>query len=102
MADRTLNTLLTSLIKKINGKANTNHTHAYSPKLTTKSFTKDNISVATGTTLDFTIPIANSGYTPVAIAGWDFSNASSSGVGCSFIGVYQMALSGSNVAVQVR
>lgn len=62
----------------------------------------DNISVSGSSYKSDTFSASKSGYTPIAVAGYAFANASSSGVNCSHIFAYRMTLDGTNISYGIR
>ena len=68
----------------------------------TASTTKDNFSIANGSTASGTVSVAKTGYTPIGIVGMDVSNASSSGASWSTTYCYIWYLSGTTVNFSFR
>ena len=70
---------------------------------TTGSGTKDNVSIAAGSSAtQQSISVSKTGYTPIAIRGVRLTNASSSGTNVANCASYYFALSGNNAIVSVH
>jgi hypothetical protein len=70
--------------------------------LTTDIVAVDNISIDSGNTAASTISASKSGYTPIAIAGYQITNASSSGSGASLGNLYRLNLSSESILYGIR
>jgi hypothetical protein len=69
----------------------------------TATLSADNKSIAKSSTSSFTFSIAKSGYTPIAIRGFDLDNASSSGANVAYCSVLAAKIKDSSTAeFQIR
>ena len=82
------------------------YTAGSNPLLTTRTVSVDNVSIVASASSAYSqqqLAVTSiTGYTPIGVIGWAVGNASSSGVGASYISVYQAYLAGDHVNFYVR
>ena len=72
-------------------------------RISTQTVYVDNITVGQSTYNDtIAIDASRTGYTPIAVAGYNIENATSGGASCSFISIYRIEISNSYVYLHVR